>query len=176
MGRPPPQILGGPSPQPLGLCLCVLVVISGVNLVWKLGVVHRPHFLKTFSLVIYNFFICPFKFPNYRFDSFNHFPKSSIYLSSKISTQICLLLQSHHFLNCSPVIFLYIMRYSNISWNPTTPHDPRPKILGSRHPNPPVLMPMVVINVVSLTGRSFTVRSLLPHVRNSPHRLYSPLF
>src|SRR6218665_2493285 len=42
-------------------------------------------------------------------------------------TQIITFLRSHHFGKCSNLIFLYIIRYNNISWRP---HDPHPKIWG----------------------------------------------
>jgi len=42
-----------------------------------------------------------------------------------------LFLKSHHFGKCSHLIFLYIIGYNNILW---IPHDPHPKIWGSRPP------------------------------------------
>src|SRR6218665_3403769 len=61
-----------------------------------------------------------------------------IYTKYFIKPHFCkvyLFLQSHHFGKCILVIFLSFIPYNNISWIPTTPHNPTPKSGGRVTPN-----------------------------------------
>ena len=128
-----------------------VVIVMGVNLVWKLGV----SYVLVWKLIVSWVATTQQTDPHTCSTGLRASPRNVYSI-----TQIFLFLKSHHFDKRPHLIFLYIIGYrpNNIS---RRLKDPHPKIPGVATSQPPVLTPMVLMTVVLVAvvlGRHWSCR------------------